>query len=380
MVCILQHVPLQERLTACALVCLAWAEAAVAAPAIIEWKPTFSKPQQFEQLRDWLRNRGDAVVSFTAMRADSSWSGSRPLQPPVAKLKQLRSLDLENVKVQLVGVAKRRRGAPLTGASAVPQLQELRLSRCQLSVQLSSHLLSAEALKKLHWEHVTPYTDNTDPVIAHPGWDTQRQIQGLPILWHHLQLLQQLPKLSELKLAGYLPIAAGIARLGSFQHLQRFSLTLQTYSETLHEPCARALLAALQHLTQLQDLELSLCGLCTIESQAPEFSALTASTQLTALSVTDGILAPIPQAAYGTMFPSRHVRPNLQVLRIESMSGSRSHCVDEAQVARIAAGCPALQQLTLLDVTPQGFDVSCLLQLPLGVTRVEGLGWTRPAP
>jgi hypothetical protein len=45
----------------------------------------------------------------------------------------------------------------------------------------------------------------------------------------------------------------------------------------------------------------------------------------------------------------------------------------------IAAGCPALQDLTLHSVTPEGFDDSCLAQLPSGVTSVEGLGWVRLA-
>jgi hypothetical protein len=311
-------------------VCRAWAAAAVAAPAAVNWKPTFSKPQQFKQLRDWLRKHGGAVVAFTAKRADNSWSLSRPLQLPIAKLKQLRILDLENLKVQLIGIAKKRRGASLTGTSPVlPQLQELRLSTCQVSVQLSAHLLSASALTKLHWEHVTPYNDNTDPVIAHPGWDTERTRQGLPLLLHQLQLLQQQPKLSELKLAGYLPTAAGIAVLGKLQHLQHFSLRLQDYSED-HEPCARALLAALQHLTQLQHLELHVCGLCAGQPHASSFSALTASTQLTTLSVTDGVLASVPQAAFGHMFPSGHVLPSLKVLRIGSrfIAGYRPHCVD----------------------------------------------------
>jgi hypothetical protein len=56
------------------------------------------------------------------------------------------------------------------------------------------------------------------------------------------------------------------------------------------------------------------------------------------------------------------------------------HCVEAAQVARIAASCPALQELTLQGVTPPGFRVSCLQQLPQGVRTVEGLGWTRPSP
>jgi hypothetical protein len=322
------------------------------------------------------------VVAFTATRSAYSWSDSCSLQLPVAKLKQLRRLDLENLKVQLNRGSKSRRGASLTETSPVlTQLQELSMRMCPLSVQLASHLLGATALTKLHWEHVMPFNDNTGPVIAHTGWNTQRARQGLSVLWHQLQLLQQLPKLSELKLAGYLPTAAGIAVLGKLQHLQHFSLRLQDYSED-HEPCARALLAALQHLTQLQHLELHVCGLCTGQPQASMFSALTASTQLTTLSVTDGVLAPVPQAAFGHMFPSGHVLPKLMVLCFGSrfIAGYRPHCVEAAQVARIAASCPALQELFLLKVTPEGFDVSCLQQLPPCVKRVEGLAWIRPAP
>jgi hypothetical protein len=109
------------------------------------------------------------------------------VQLHIAKFKQLRSLDLDSIKVQLIGVVNRRRGASLIGTGLVlTQLQELRLRSCQLSVQLSAHLLSASALTKLHWEHVTPYNDNTYPVIAHPGWDTDRTRQGFSLLWHQL--------------------------------------------------------------------------------------------------------------------------------------------------------------------------------------------------
>ena len=46
----------------------------------------------------------------------------------------------------------------------------------------------------------------------------------------------------------------------------------------------------------------------------------------------------------------------------------------------IAASCPALEELSLRDVIPKGFDISCLTQLPSGVTKVWGLDWTRPVP
>jgi hypothetical protein len=54
--------------------------------------------------------------------------------------------------------------------------------------------------------------------------------------------------------------------------------------------------------------------------------------------------------------------------------------VEAAEIARIAASCPALQQLNLWNMTPTGFDTSCLAQLPPGVTRVEGHNWEWPAP
>jgi hypothetical protein len=43
----------------------------------------------------------------------------------------------------------------------------------------------------------------------------------------------------------------------------------------------------------------------------------------------------------------------------------------KAEIVSIAASCPALQQLTLKNVTAGGFVKSCLLQLPAGVTSVE---------
>jgi hypothetical protein len=147
---------------------------------------------------------------------------------------------------------------------------------------------------------------------------------------------------------------------------------------------ARELLAALQHLTQLQHLELKRYHLHSLEPQPRQqeqqgcdslscFSALTASTQLTALAIHQWNDVPVPQAAFDHIFPSGRALPHLKVL---SLTGFR-HCVEAAQVVRIAASCPALQELTLHGVTPRGFDVSCLLQLPPGVERVKGLGWTR---
>lgn len=95
---------------------------------------------------------------------------------------------------------------------------------------------------------------------------------------------------------------------------------------------------------------------------------------------------PVPQAACDHMFPPGQALPLLKVLRLSatrhrlSSAYDQQHWVEAAQVARVAASCPALQRLSLHHVTPEGFDTSCLLQLIPGVTRVEGLDWVRPAP
>ena len=178
--------------------------------------------------------------------------------------------------------------------------------------------------------------------------------------------------------------------LSCLTRLQELRLSDIVYAGDSVQQRARELLAALQQLTQLQHLQLNSCHLHTLEPHPDNqlqqqefdrlscFSALTASTQLTALILKQWNHVPVPQAAFDHIFPGDCVVPHLKVLSLTSY-GFR-HCVEAAQVARIAASCPALQELTLQGVTPRGFDVSYLMQLPLGVERVEGLGWTRPSP
>jgi hypothetical protein len=68
---------------------------------------------------------------------------------------------------------------------------------------------------------------------------------------------------------------------------------------------------------------------------------------------------PVPQAAIDHMFPPGRVLPQLKVLRLSSPFHKpfslydQQHCVEAADVARVAASCPALEQLDLCRVTPQ---------------------------
>jgi hypothetical protein len=68
------------------------------------------------------------------------------------------------------------------------------------------------------------------------------------------------------------------------------------------------------------------------------------------------------------------VLPELKVLHLlacpVSYSAMLPPCIAPAQVAMIAASCPALQELALDDVTAADFDRSCLAQLPLGMKTV----------
>lgn len=173
---------------------------------------------------------------------------------------------------------------------------------------------------------------------------------------------------------------ADISPVSRMQHLQHLGLQLN-YGQGEQELGARKLLSALQHLTQLRSLSLLGCKLRWAHPQQghsyESFSALTASTQLTVLNNAGSEAEPIPHAALVHMFALGHVLPHLKVLSL-SRACYAPHCVEAAQVGRIAASCPALQQLKLRHVTPEGFDVSCLAQLPPGVTAVWELGWLRP--
>jgi hypothetical protein len=256
-----------------------------------------------------------------------------------------------------------------SAAPVLAQLQELRLFDCQLDLQLLTQLLSAAALSKLQWQHVQLFRDNWE-------WElTSGELYAT--LWQQLALL---PKLSELyHYEGRLTIA-DIAPLSTLQHLQRLHVRRLDYCSAESDP--RALLAALQHLTQLQHLELDRCWQHFAEPEPQQqgdinqcFSALTASTQLTALVVW-GDYEPVPQAAFEHLFPAGRVLPSLRMLQL--CSQDHKHCVEAAQVAMIAASCPALQELCLCGVIAKGFDVSCLSQLPPGVTSIPGVGWCRP--
>jgi hypothetical protein len=249
----------------------------------------------------------------------------------------------------------------------LPQLQELKLSNCQLSVQLLSLLLRATALTELEWRGVMVHSgDNTGSVLS--------QGEVLSLL---LPQLGRLPKLSKLLLAAVGALTtADISPLSTLQRLHHLELGAGEYGLNVPEAGLMQLLAALQQLNQLQHLRLQNCALGSIKPQQQGascqcFSALTASTQLTALYFGELRSQLLPQEAVDAMFSPGRVLPHLKVLHLSVQFGPPQRCVAAAQVAKITASCPALQELWLQNVTPRDLDLDRLV-LPPGVTGVQG--------
>jgi hypothetical protein len=244
--CILQHVPVKQRLTSCALVCRTWAAAAVAAPAILYL--SLNSSEHSRQLQDWLFKHGGVVVEFwgAAMPSDgfTKWLKSHPLQLPIHKFSQLHIMYLSMLRYEMsaqdVSTATCSRGtrdASLTGQSwghgassnsapsnlgstaaavLLPQLRELTLARCELTMQLLTQLLSATALPvvELGDGHVEIYNDTfTQQLTRKEVW---------PTIW---QQLQRLPSLSALHLIDQYELTeADIAPISTLQHLQHLYL------------------------------------------------------------------------------------------------------------------------------------------------------------
>jgi hypothetical protein len=95
-------------------------------------------------------------------------------------------------------------------AAVLPQLQELTLRRCQLSMQLLSQLLSATALTKLNWSRARVcHTTGSNGIDTWKG--EQKQEHAYKTLWQQLQLLPNLSvlilQMDSLTAAGIHPLA-----------------------------------------------------------------------------------------------------------------------------------------------------------------------------
>lgn len=150
------------------------------------------------------------------------------------------------------------------------------------------------------------------------------------------------------------------------------------FDEPNDEVMLGQMFSAVGRLTQLQTLEISGFDIGVPESLAC-FSGLTASSQLTALRMTDKARDALPQHALEYMLPAGKQLQQLRVLHLEGAAGNSTvqGCVSAADISSIGICCPALTELVLRSAVASGENVIGLaaLQSSLQSLDVEGVGF-----
>lgn len=194
----------------------------------------------------------------------------------------------------------------------------------------------------------------------------------------------QMPALVHLQQLELVDCSLAPAQLGSMTSLKILCLdscTLLpcvddggTYHRKLSSPAAvTGFLNAIRQLTYLRHLELEDLHLDVAGLPAEQWSALTASTQLTRLMLHgEGHSPRLPAGAVQQMFSVGRRLPHLRklILQFNGYQCQDSWCLDSGDLHSIIGGCPQLHSLCLLRTVCKGADVSALLQLPASCTRL----------
>jgi hypothetical protein len=169
---ILQHVPIQQRLYSCALVCKAWAAAAVAATNTISLSFSTHSTLKKKRVATWLQHYGQDVlglcltitknVIYSDRPGGRSWELSADpdgtFKLPCPQLQNLTSLFLDGMLLpsnrplpQAQQQQQQQLGAAVAGSAALlPQLVELQLAECVVTVMADlQQLVCATGLTKL---------------------------------------------------------------------------------------------------------------------------------------------------------------------------------------------------------------------------------------
>jgi hypothetical protein len=160
--CILQHVPLRQQLTCCAVVCRAW-HAAVRKTAK-HVKVATSKHNQVVHLSNWLQTSGGGLRSITlewtslysSIESDPSYHYEQ-LQIPVDKLPQLERISLAACDPIFAETGQGKRAATAT-ATMLTQLRSLELSNCLVQCSEIVKLTAPTNLAAI-WLHDTFFPD-----------------------------------------------------------------------------------------------------------------------------------------------------------------------------------------------------------------------------
>lgn len=255
MTCILQHVPLVQRLTSCCFVCKAWAAAASSTTAQVDLQLPNEVPEELhlKHLQSWMEACGQQVASI-CLSSRLPWMEG-DLQLPCSKLTNLETLSVKGgIKLVLdtaqarISTRSRSRGqarsapgaaagavstsrVPSAGAAAalLPQLRHVELRDCIIPLRHALQLVKLTHLTSLH-------LDATDFL---PSAVSDRHVSTKQTRTVVTEALQHLRNLSELTLIGLqlpyspevdLPIFAegvsgqdtppGVEHLSSMQHMQ----------------------------------------------------------------------------------------------------------------------------------------------------------------
>lgn len=188
-------------------------------------------------------------------------------------------------------------------------------------------------------------------------------------------LPSQLPQLSGLRHLDLSHCTVAPSVLGSLKQLQVLHLERCQLLPTEANPqSTAALLKALPELTSLQDAQLILHGLDTVNIAPQHFAALTESQYVTHLALSHDSQKAFPQGAAKYMFPPNRQMQSLRHLEI-STSGSGQvdpveWCLTSADVSRIINCCPQLWYLDISSSVEPDADLLVLLQLPESCTSL----------
>lgn len=411
LVLVLRHVPQQQRLGSCARVQRRWQAAAVAASTSIQarlWSAT-----HHAGLHGYLLQHGNLVTALevTTGRFDT-FAGFELQRLPCPQLQQLQ---LQGLWLRLAAAADRR--SILQDCTA---LSRLCIHDCVAKKQpgsLAGALSHLCGLQHLSFERPSGYSQAPLPAgslqslvqLTHVGLsgimlsnDCFVDICGLPRLRAlHLSMggqdvtaagLQEgsqrlAPCLSDLQLdrlqfsisASTLP---GLSRLTSLRHLdlkcsqlepavfaccitqlQHLRLSLQSPLTSAQE--VGAVLAWTAQLTQITHLDLCGClqavAAGTTPPGASSYSALTASTKLQVLNISDCAL---PAGVWEHLFPAGRLLPKLHSLNLDLGDLAEETQLGAAGLDCLVECCPNLVHLDLGSDLPQpGTPCSALRSL-----------------
>jgi len=231
---ILQHVPLTERLTACALVCKAWADAAASLSVHVEHQV---RPEYLSAFIPWLEQHGHRLCSLQ-LQSSYGLSEQLPLLQLPPSLQRLDCLHLKKLSLALPApqhstaaggsLAAARTASGAAGAVALlPRLRELKLQSCSVDALDSIvRLTAASSITRLELGCVR-FLDLAGDTLYSAGWPMESLLRVQEAV---SEMLQQLPDLRVLRLNHALLCPAAVQQVSAMPCLRELSIEMPYHS------------------------------------------------------------------------------------------------------------------------------------------------------